>query len=312
MKKKLILIIILLVATGRCLLAQQDMLYSQYVFNGLAINPAYAGYKEALNVQVFTRLQWIGIDGAPRAYSAIVDGVATDKKNVGWGGQIANETKGAANTVSLYGTYAYRIGLTRNQTQHFTLGLSAGLSYQNIDRAKLTPWEQADPTLQNLRGEWRPDFRFGIYYDMPWFYFGVSITDLFANFTYARRVPHMYVSCGSLFNLSDAVAIKPAMMLREDFSGPTNADFNIFGIFADRVWLGVGYRTGVPIKGDLSSIDKLLVTNAVSFLVQLYATETLYVGYSYDHNLNGFPPTQEILIGYTVKPRNVRNKRYYF
>ncbi len=308
--RKYIVLVILLVTSGGYLFAQQDMLYSQYIFNGLAINPAYAGYKQALNIQAFTRLQWIGIDGAPRAYSAIVDGVAGEKKNVGWGGQISSETKGAANTISVYGTYAYRLSLNR-RGDRLTMGLSAGLSYQNIDRNKLTPQELNDPTLEGIHGEARPDFRFGAYYDMPYFYAGISVTDIFANFTYAKRVPHMYLTVGGLIILSEAVKLKPAMMLREDFSGPTNADFNIFGIFADRVWLGVGYRTGVPFKGNLSSADKLLVTNAMSFLVQVYATESLSIGYSYDHNLNGFPATQEITIGYTFKSQNVRNKRYF-
>lgn len=310
--KKLKLLILTLILSTNYLLAQQDMLYSQYIFNNLAINPAYAGYKEALNAHVFTRLQWLGIDGSPRVYSAIVDGIATESGNVGWAGQVAGETKGASTTFSVYGTYAYRLALN-NRGDRLTFGLSAGLSYQQIDRDKLTPYEQNDPVLFELKGEARPDFRVGIYYDMPVFFAGLSVTNVFANFTYAKRVPHLYLTLGGMVKLSEVVSLKPSLLLREDFSGPTNADLNLFAVLADRVWLGVGYRTGIPFKGNLESIDKLSVTNAISFIAQVHVTESLLLAYAYDHNLNGWPATQEISIAYTFKQKHRRSltPRYF-
>ncbi|MDR1406182.1 MAG: PorP/SprF family type IX secretion system membrane protein [Prevotellaceae bacterium] len=311
MRRTQLVILFLLISTG-FVFAQQDMLYSQYVFHSLAINPAYAGYKEAVNANIFTRLQWLGIPGSPKIYSAIVDGVATEGKNVGWAGQLASDTKGASNTFSAYATYAFRLALNRRKDR-LAFGISAGLSYQLIDRDKLVPYELQDPTLANLQGEARPDFRFGVFYNTPAFYAGLSITNIFANFTYAKKIPHLYFSLGGLLKLSEAVALKPTLLLREDFNGPTNMDLNLFGIFADRVWLGVGYRTGIPFKGNLESIDKLTSTNAMSFLAQIYATQSLLVGYSYDHNLNGWPATQEISVSYTFKQRynRLRNPRHF-
>jgi type IX secretion system PorP/SprF family membrane protein len=295
-----------------CLFAQQDMLYSQYVFHSLAINPAYAGYKEAINANIFTRLQWVGIPGSPQVYSAIVDGVATEGRNVGWAGQLANDTKGASNTFSVYATYAYRLALN-NRKDRLSFGISAGLSYQLIDRDKLVPYELNDPALADLQGEARPDFRFGVFYNVPSFYVGLSITNIFANFTYAKKSPHLYLSLGGLLNLSEAVSLKPSLLLREDFNGPTNMDINLFAIFADRIWLGVGYRSGLPFKGKLESVESLVAADAISFLTQIYATESLQIGYSYDHNLNGWPATQEISISYTFKQRynRLRNPRHF-
>jgi type IX secretion system PorP/SprF family membrane protein len=281
------------------------MSYSQYVFNTLAINPAYAGYKEALNAHVFTRLQWMGVDGTPKIYSAIVDGVAAGR-NVGWGGQFAMETLGPYSVFSAYGTYAYRLSLNTREDR-LTFGLSAGLSYQQIDRNKLQAY---DPTsldywayVNNLTSEARPDFRFGVYYDTPFFYAGLSVTNIFANFTYAKRIPHMYLTAGGLITLSESVSLKPTMLIREDFKGPTNGDVNLFAIFIDRIWVGAGYRTGIPFKGNLDSIDKLSATNAVAFITEFYVTPSLRVGYSYDHNLNGWPSTHEIGVSYTVTQR---------
>jgi type IX secretion system PorP/SprF family membrane protein len=282
--------------------AQQDMLYSQYVFNTLAINPAYAGYKEALNVQLFSRLQWVGIEGAPKAYSAIVDGVMANR-NIGWGGQFVTETIGATTMFSAYATYAYRLAVNDNEDR-LTFGLSAGLSYQQVNRDKLRPHESDDDYwayITNLNNEARPDFRFGIYYDMPVFFAGLSVTNLFANFSYAKRIPHVYLNVGGLVKLSEAVSLKPTFLLREDFIGPTNGDINLFAIFVDRVWVGAGYRTGIPTKGNLSSVDKLSVTNAVSFIAEVFATPLLRIGYSYDHHLNGLTPTHEISIAYTFQ-----------
>ncbi len=301
MRKLRLVILMLLVSIGY-VHAQQDMLYSQYIFNALAINPAYAGYKEATNAHVFTRLQWMGIPGSPKVYSAIVDGVTTSGRNVGWAGQVASEVKGASTTFSGYATYAYRLPLNTRRDR-LSFGISAGLSYQQIDRDKLTPYEQNDPVIMALTGEARPDFRAGVYYEMPVFSVGLSVTNIFANFTYAKRNPHLYLNVNGLLKVSEAVSFKPSVLIREDFSGPTNADLNVFGIFAERVWLGIGYRTGIPIKGDLESIDKLTSVNAISFIAQVYATETLMIGYAYDHNLNGWPATQEIAISYTFKQR---------
>lgn len=299
--KKLYVITVLLLLCGSSVYAQQDMSYSQYIFNTLAINPAYAGYKEALNANVFSRLQWVGVSGTPRIYSAIVDGVAAGR-NVGWGGQVAMETLGPYSTFSAYGTYAYRLSLNTREDR-LTFGLSAGLSYQQIDRSQLHPAESTEDFLayiNNLRSEARPDFRFGVYYDMPFFFAGLSVTNIFANFTYAKRIPHMYLTAGGLIALSEAVSLKPTMLIREDFKGPTNGDINLFAIFADRIWVGAGYRTGIPIKGDLDSIDKLSATNAIAFIAEFYVTPSIRVGYSYDYNLNNWPSTHEISLSYTV------------
>src|SRR5688500_6496958 len=103
MKREIVLMWILLLL-GKLTFAQQDAQYSQYMFNGIYINPAYAGYKEVLNVHAYYRAQWTGIKGAPRSFSVAVDNIASEG-NVGWALQAASDKLGAQSTQSVYASY---------------------------------------------------------------------------------------------------------------------------------------------------------------------------------------------------------------
>ncbi|WAC40914.1 PorP/SprF family type IX secretion system membrane protein [Pedobacter sp. SL55] len=106
MKKSAIILLLLgITFTSR---AQQDAQYSQYMFNGIYINPAYAGYKEELNLHSFYRNQWTGIKGAPKSASLAVDAIANDG-NVGLALQLASDKLGPQNTLAGYASYAYCI-----------------------------------------------------------------------------------------------------------------------------------------------------------------------------------------------------------
>src|SRR5579862_2858224 len=107
MKKILILFAMLFAGIHLCQ-AQQDAQFSQYMFNGIYINPAYAGYREQLNVQGFFRDQWTGIPGAPQTQSIAVDAIANDNK-VGLAFQLSNDQLGAQSNLGAYGSYAYRL-----------------------------------------------------------------------------------------------------------------------------------------------------------------------------------------------------------
>src|ERR1700744_134381 len=101
--KKLVLFFGLIVCFAKAM-AQQDAQFSQYIFNGLYINPAYAGYKEDLYVNSFFRSQWTGLDGAPTTFSIAMDGAVNDGK-VGLGLMIQRDQIGAQNNIAAYGNY---------------------------------------------------------------------------------------------------------------------------------------------------------------------------------------------------------------
>ncbi len=315
-KKYLFHILILLLLPCSSLFAQQDMQYSQYVFNYLVINPAYAGYKEALNLQAFGRMQWTGVSGAPSVYSIAADASATRENNVGWGGQIVNETRGATNLFSLFGTYAYRIRLNQRDDR-LSIGLSAGVTQWQIDRSKLIhsdPSMASNPYIDQLSPEWRPDFRFGVYYSTPFVFAGVSVTNLFANFSSAQKVPHLYVSAGGIIQLSDNITLKPSFLLREDFNGPANMDINVMGLILKGIWVGVSYRQGIYFGyKDIHDPTSAQSTNAISLLGELKIFKNLSIGYAYDISLNGWPGTHEFALSYTIQPKRLvySNPRYF-
>src|SRR5437899_5362889 len=101
--------------------AQQDAQFSQYMFNGLYINPAYAGYKEQLNLHTFYRNQWTGFPGAPKTMSLSIDAPMM-LYNMGLGLQISNDKVGIENSLSVYGIYSYRLQINDEARLSFVLG----------------------------------------------------------------------------------------------------------------------------------------------------------------------------------------------
>src|SRR5476651_421432 len=112
--------------------AQQDAQFSQYIFNGLYINPAYAGYKEDLYVNSFFRSQWTGLDGAPTTFSLSMDGAVNDGK-VGLGLMIQHDAIGAQSNTAAYGNYAYRIQVGENEHSKLALGMGFGFIQTGIN-----------------------------------------------------------------------------------------------------------------------------------------------------------------------------------
>ena len=130
---KRLFIVLCFVLRYAAVLAQQDAQYSQYIFNGLYINPAYAGYKQDFYLQSFYRSQWTGFTGAPTSYSVAADGSVNDTK-VGLGLLLAGDNIGAQKSLAADFSYAYHIqvGQDENTRLSFGLGLGLALSRQTL------------------------------------------------------------------------------------------------------------------------------------------------------------------------------------
>ena len=255
--KKWFLCVALMGCNSLVMFAQQDMQYTQYMFNYIAVNPAYAGYKEATSLQAFSRMQWVGVNGAPNIYSITADGTAVAGDMVGWGGQLVNEQVGAHSLVSLFGTYAFRLRLNQRDDR-LSFGLSTGITQWHLNQNKLRPVEDDDIAYiakHYTRTEWRPDFRIGVYYNTPFFYAGVSATNLFANFSGDIRSPHLYMSVGGFISLSNSIWLKPSFIYRNDLKGPGNLDVNLLALLLKQLWIGVTYRTGIYIGQEVRAME---------------------------------------------------------
>lgn len=319
--KKVIIIAIIVIASFAAH-AQQNLQFSQYAFNGLSVNPAYAGYKEMWYVNATYRDQWTSFPGAPKTGSASLDGVTNAPENrVGLGLQFMYDKLGPQNTLSLYGSYAYRIPLDETGDRRICIGLGGGFSQYSIDGTTLKYGDDNDVALpQGKVNKIIPDFRFGVYYFTPKYYAGLSVMDLMSTITdgtrynwngndYStiRKTRHYYLTAGAMWPLSEQVSFKPSFLVKEDFKGPTNFDLNASFLLAERVWLGASWRTGVQIWDKPHLQNDLSKQDAVSFLVEFFATETIRIGYAYDHTYNGLSNyaggSHEISIGFAFPSR---------
>lgn len=300
--------------------AQQSIQLTQYIFNSMSVNPAYAGYKEEWFVQAAMRSQWVGWDGAPKTGVVSIDGVVDPvAKRHGVGLQFTTDKLGAQASTSIYGNYALRLQMNAEDTKRLSFGIAGGLTQYSLDGNLLDPSDLGDPTLPLGKiSSWVPDVRLGAYYYSPKWYVGVSVQDLFsdsksddyklnkASTESLYRNVSMYLIGGMLFELDRGLHLRPSVMIKDDFKGPTTIDLNAMLIFNTRLWIGAGYRSRMKLLNreyNDKSPSKLSSVNALAGIVQLYLNDNLRVGYSYDVMLNSMSNrqngTHEITLGYS-------------
>ncbi|MGN8056435.1 PorP/SprF family type IX secretion system membrane protein [Pedobacter sp. 22163] len=296
--------------------AQQDAQYSQYMFNGIYINPAYAGYKEVLNVHSFYRSQWTGITGAPRSMSLAVDAIA-NSGNVGLALQVASDKLGAQTNLSVYGNYSYRIRMNDDGSSRLALGLGLGMVQLGIDGSLLNPNNPEPNQPVGTQSTIVPDARAGVYFANDKFYAGFSADNLIATYINIDRYafipqpkPHYYLTAGGLFPLSEDFQVKPSFLLKDDRGGPTSLDLNAFLMIKDFIWVGGSYRTGVKLYDKTYLQRDLTPRNSAVAAIQIFPSEKLRIGYGYDFSigpLQGYSGgTHEISLSYSFIKPNIR------
>lgn len=315
--------------------AQQNIQLTQYIFNSLSVNPAYAGYKEEWYGQLGMRSQWVGLEGAPQTFSLSVDGITNpiDKRH-GVGLQITADKLGPQSATSAYANYAFRLRFDEADLKRLSFGIGAGITQYSLDGTRLDPVNAGDPSIPpNKISNFIPDIRFGVYYSSPSWYAGVSVMDLLSgdqsnnvfrwdNTTTdnIRRRRHTYFMAGGLFDLDGGVKLRPSLLWKEDFRGPSSLDLNAMFILGERFWVGAGWRTGVTVwQKDYEKYtgNSLSKQNSFSGILQVYATEKLRIGYSYDYIVSKLSSVQngshEITLGLTfgTQSQRVLSPRYF-
>ncbi|RAU84447.1 PorP/SprF family type IX secretion system membrane protein [Pontibacter arcticus] len=278
--------------------AQQNPQYSQYIFNSMNLNPAYTGSKNVLNLNVFHRSQWTGIDGAPTTQSLNLDGVvANDRLGLGLG--ITRDKIGAQSTLSIYGNAAVKLQVS--PTGIISLGIAPGLIQTSVDGSELGISD--DPSIPATDDSYiKPDVKIGAYYHTDRFYAGVSASDLlrFEKTTVLEPERTYYFTAGYVFDIGTFVKLKPSVLVKETFQAPANIDFNGFVLLADKLWLGASYRTSMNVFNDNPEEESVRKRTALALIAELQISKSLRVGYSYDKMLNaldGFN-THEVSVGY--------------
>jgi len=305
--------------------AQQTIQFSQYVFNGLAVNPAYAGYKDYWTASLSYRMQWAGIDGAPQTGTVSIDGLTNSlNKNIGLGIIAASDRLGPQSTSSIYANYAYRLRLDEYDTRRISFGIALGLEQYSLDGSKFSATNVGDGSIPaGNQSKLSPDMNVGIYYYSPKFYLGGSVLNVLSgaadgtDYKIIKQVRHVYLTGGMLIPLSAYLDWKPSFMFKEDFKGPTNLDLSSYLLIDKLVWVGASWRTGVSIWNKANLQRGLDKSDAIAAILQVYWSNNFRMGYSFDFTTSQLANYQkgshEISLGLTLKPkkRKILSPRYF-
>ncbi|SHN29396.1 type IX secretion system membrane protein, PorP/SprF family [Mucilaginibacter sp. OK098] len=321
--KKILLALLVVLAGVQIGKAQQDAQFSQYMFNGIYINPAYAGYREQLNVQGFYRNQWTGMPGAPQTESLAIDAIANDNR-VGLALQLSNDRLGAQSNIAAYGNYAYRIQMNADGSARLAFGLGVGIVQFGIDGSKLYANDPEPYLPTGIQSKIMADARTGVYYADDKYYAGLSADNLVSQFykipnssLIPQPKPHYYLTAGMLLPLSEDIQLKPSFLIKDDRAGPTSLDVNAFLLLKAKVWIGCSYRTGVKLYNKSYLQKGLSQANSIVVAAQIFSAQNFRIGYAYDISvgpLQGYSGgTHEISIGYFFEKKDSRmlTPRYF-
>lgn len=291
-------------------LAQQEAMFTHYMFNTLEVNPAYAGSRDALTITGIHRSQWVGFDGAPvtqtiTAHSPIY------REELGVGFSLINDRIGPTNTTSIYGDVAYRMNVSENGKLAF--GLKAGLNIMQsgLSSLKLTDDKTDQSFVSDIQSKALPNFGFGLYYSTPKVYAGLSSprilqNNFFTNYTATAsnsEKRHYFMIAGAIIDISDNIKFKPTTFLKATAGAPLEADLTASFLFNEMISAGLMVRTG----------------DAVGLLIGVNPTPQFRIGYSFDWSYglstgkyNG--GSHEIMLRYDFiykEKEKIRSPRYF-
>ncbi|BFM43570.1 type IX secretion system membrane protein PorP/SprF [Flavobacterium sp. CFS9] len=251
--------------------AQQDAQYTQYMYNTMAINPAYAGSRGALSVFGLYRTQWVGLDGAPETSTFAIN-TPINNSNLGLGVSLVNDKIGPTNENTLSADLSYSV--PTSETFKLSFGIKATANLFNLDINKLNPENQGDPQFQNLNNRITPNIGAGVYWHSDKAYLGLSIPNFIETNRYNdddtaifKDKINYYLMAGYVFDLDYYIKFKPALLTKMVQGAPLQVDVSGNFMFNDKFVIGLAYRWSA----------------SVSVMAGFQITDGLYVGYGYDH-----------------------------
>lgn len=249
--------------------AQQQATFSQYMFNGLAVNPAYAGMDELLTATAIARYQSLGLEGAPNTQTFAMHGPLLDK-NIGVGLLFVKDKISVIDQYSISAAYAYRIKLTSFST--LSLGIQGGINTMNAQYTQVKAQNPYDPAFQADVQSTRPNFGMGVYYKTRLYYAGISLPQMANNvftrgpdLTTVKQDNPVILTGGLEVPISRAVVFKPSALVKVVAGKTVEMDFNAQFSFDDVVWIG----------------SSVTMFHTVDILLQLKLTRQLRFGYAY-------------------------------
>ncbi|CAM2943127.1 type IX secretion system membrane protein, PorP/SprF family [Flavobacterium succinicans] len=275
---------------------QQDAQFTQYMYNTININPAYAGSRGAMSIFALHRTQWVGLDGAPTTNTASIN-TPINNSNLGLGLTFINDKIGPTNENTISADLSYSIQTSANFKLSFGMKATANLFNLNVN--KLNPSDQGDAQFQNLRNVFTPNIGAGIYYHSDKAYIGLSVPNFIETKRYDdndvaiyKEKINYYLIGGYVFDLSNSIKFKPAFLTKLVEGAPLQVDVSANFMFAEKLVLGVAYRWSA----------------AMSAMVGFQISDGMYLGYGYDletTNLENYNSgSHEIFLRYEIFKNN--------
>lgn len=266
--KKLVLVFMFFSAIG---FAQQDSQYTQYMYNTITVNPAYAGSRGMLSIFGLHRSQWIGLEGAPRTNAFSVN-TPLNGNHLGLGVSIVNDKIGPTVENTFSADLSYTV--PTSETFKLSFGIKGTANLFNIDMDKLDIKDQGDKQFQNLDGKFSPNIGAGIYLHSDKAYVGLSVPNFIESDRYDddqvaifKEKINYYFIAGYVFDINPSIQFKPALLTKLVQGAPLQVDVSGNFMFNEKFVLGLGYRWSA----------------SVSAMAGFQVSEGLYVGYAYDH-----------------------------
>lgn len=305
--------------------AQQEVQYSQYMFNMLAVNPAYAGSRDVLSMTGLYRQQWVGIEGSPTTQSFTID-MPIKKEKVGIGFQAYNDQIGVFKNTGVALSYAYRIKVSQKTT--LSMGVQGGitnLSGNLLGVQRTLSGTDTDPAFSGNISKWLPNVGVGLYLSNDHGYIGLSAPTLIqnrfkdvtgnadTNNTSARQDRHYFLMAGFVIGLGRSLALKPSFLVKATRDAAA-IDLNLNLWIKDRIAIGGSWRTN---NKDFKSPFGNLNGDAVIGMLEIQATDQFRLGYAYDFALNTLKSrqsgTHEVMLRYEFGYRKVKilTPRYF-
>lgn len=292
-------------------IAQQLPQFTQYMYNTISINPAYAGSRETLSLVGLHRSQWLGLDGGPTTQTISVHSPLRNDR-VGIGFSFINDELGYENFTYFYGDFSYTLPI--GEKTKIAFGLKAGFTQYNIDQSLLDdPTVVTDPFFNDVSNRFSPNIGLGAFLHSNKWYLGLSAPRILntdynkgkqgaVDFVALERVSY-YFTGGYVFDLSETTKFKPAMLLKATNGAPLSFDITGNFLFNEKFWLGASYRINEAAA-------------ALGGIADFQVSKQLRIGYAYEYPISDIRAytsgTHEILLMYELfKSKRIKSPRYF-
>lgn len=284
--------------------AQQDAQFTQYMYNTININPAYAGSRGVLSVFGLHRTQWVGLDGAP-VTNAVSVNTPFNNSRLGLGVSIINDKIGPTHENTISADLSYTV--PTSEKVKFSFGIKATANLFDLDVTRLNPVDN-DPSLHDYNNKFSPNIGAGVYLHSDKAYVGISIPNFIESNRYDdnavaifKEKINYYLIAGYILDLNSAIKFKPALLTKMVKGAPLQVDVSGNFMFNNKFVLGVAYRWSA----------------AVTAMAGFQISDAMYIGYGYDletTQLNNYNSgSHEIFLRYELFKKNdkITTQRFF-